>query len=239
MDSKELEFLISTCKDLRVLYVEDNDEVRLQTSKLLSIYFKYITQAINGKDGLEKFKNNKFDVVFTDINMSVMDGISMIKEIKKSDSKIPIVIFSAYDNTEYFLQTIECGIDGYILKPFRFEEIRKVVEKIVLKLIALNKLDTKIKLIGDFYWEKVEKILYKKDEEIYLTKKESLLFQLLASSKHKVATSQEIEIELFDDDYSDNKRVRSLLSRLRCKVDCDLMQSVYSQGYKLNLAKKC
>jgi YesN/AraC family two-component response regulator len=183
MDSKELELLISTCKDLKVLYVEDDDEVRLQTSKMLSIYFKCITQAVNGKDGLEKFKNNKFDVVFTDINMSVMDGISMIKEIKKSDSQIPIVIFSAYDNTEYFLQTIECGIDGYILKPFRFEEIRRVVEKIVLKLIALEKLDTKIKLICDFYWDKVEKILYKKDEEICLTKKELEASSLVLDAK--------------------------------------------------------
>lgn len=239
MNSKELELLISTCKDLHILYVEDNKEVRLQTAKMLGIYFECITQAVDGKDGLEKFKNNKFDAVFTDINMSVMDGISMIKEIKKLNSQIPIVIFSAYDNTEYFLQTIECGIDGYILKPFRFEEIQKVVEKIVLKLIDLEKLDTKIKLIDDFCWDKSEKTLYKKDEEIYLTKKESILFELLASSKHKVATSEEIEIEVFDDNYSDNKRVRSLLSRLKCKVNCELMQSVYSKGYKLNLAKKC
>ena len=239
MDSKELELLLSTCKDLNILYVEDNEDVRLQTSKMLSIYFKFITQAVNGKDGLDKFKNNKFDAIFTDINMSVMDGISMIKEIKKIDSKIPIVIFSAYDNTEYFLQTIECGIDGYILKPFRFEEIQKVVEKIVLKVIDLEKLDTKIKLINGFYWDKMKKNLYQIDKEIYLTKKESLLFELLSSSKHKVATSQEIEIEVFDDHYTDNKRVRSLLSRLRCKVGCDLMQSVYSQGYKLNLDNKC
>jgi len=240
MNNEDLDHLISICKDLHILYVEDNDEVRLQTSKMLSIYFKQITQAVNGKVGLEKFKNNKIDAVFTDINMSVMDGISMIKEIKKINSQIPIIIFSAYDNKEYFLQTIECGIDGYILKPFRFEEIKKVLAKIALKIIDLEKADTKIELIDGFYWDKVEKILYQKDKEIYLTKKESKFFQLLASSRHKIASSEEIEIELFDDDnYNDNKRVRSLLSRLRCKVGCDLMHSVYSEGYKLNLAKKC
>ncbi len=103
MNNEDLDHLISICKDLHILYVEDNDEVRLQTSKMLSIYFKQITQAVNGKVGLEKFKNNKIDAVFTDINMSVMDGISMIKEIKKINSQIPIIIFSAYDNKEYFL----------------------------------------------------------------------------------------------------------------------------------------
>lgn len=239
MDSKELELLISTCKDLKVLYVEDNDEVRAQTSKILSLYFKCITQAIHGKEGLDKFKHNKFDIVFTDINMSVMDGISMIKEIKKLDSDVPIVIFSAYDNTEYFLQTIECGVDGYILKPFRFDEIQKVVSKIVLKLQNLNKINTKIELIDNFYWAKAEKILFKKEEAIRLTKKESILFQLLSVCQNRVVTSEEIEIELFDDDYSDNKRVRSLLSRLKCKVGSDLIQSIYGEGYKLNLAKQC
>lgn len=239
MDSKELELLISTCKDLNVLYVEDNDEVRVQTSKILSLYFKCITQAIHGKEGLDKFKNNKYDIVFTDINMSVMDGISMIKEIKKLDSQVPVVIFSAYNNTEYFLQTIECGVDGYILKPFKFDEIQKIISKIVLKLQNLNKINTKIELIDGFYWDKSEKILYKKEEIIYLTKKESILFQLLSAFKNRVVTSEEIEIELFDDNYSDNKRVRSLLSRLKCKVSSDLIQSVYAEGYKLNLAKEC
>jgi DNA-binding response OmpR family regulator len=168
-----------------------------------------------------------------------MDGISMIKEIKKLDSQVPVVIFSAYDNTEYFLQTIECGVDGYILKPFKFDEIQNIVSKIVLKLQNLNKINTKIELIDGFYWDKSEKILYQKEEVIYLTKKESILFQLLSAFKNRVVTSEEIEIELFDDDYSDNKRVRSLLSRLKCKVSSDLIQSVYAEGYKLNLGKEC
>ncbi len=239
MDSKGFKFLISICKELDILYVEDDYEVRSQISKMLSIYFKSVTVAADGKDGLDKFNNSKFDVIFTDINMSVMDGISMIKEIRKTDVKIPIVIFSAYDNTEYFLQTIECGIDGYILKPFSFEEIKKIVEKVVFKLIELKESNAKIELINGFHWDKINTNLYQDDKEIQLTKKEKILFELLASSMHRVVSFDDIEIALFDDDYSDNKRVRSLLSRLRCRVGCDLMQSIYSQGYKLNLRQAC
>ena len=239
MNSKGLKFLISTCKELDILYVEDDYEVRSQISKMLSIYFRSVTEAVDGKDGLEKFNNSKFDIIFTDINMSVMDGISMIKKIRETDTQIPIVIFSAYDNTEYFLQTIECGIDGYILKPFSFEEIKKVVEKIVFKLMEFKGTNTKIELINSFYWDKKDKNLYKDDKEVQLTKKEKILFELLASTKHRVVSSEEIEIVLFDDDYCDNKRVRSLLSRLRCRVGCDLMHSIYSEGYKLNLAQSC
>lgn len=239
MPVNNLKNLLSTCKDFSILYVEDNDEVRFQTSKMLSIYFPHITEAVNGQEGLAQFKKKSFDIVFTDINMSVMDGISMIKEIRKINPQIPIIIFSAYDKTEYFLKTIECGIDGYILKPFRFEEIQNVIEKVVLKLKEFKKINPKIELINDFYWDKDKKILLHKDKEINLTSKETLLFELLSSVEHKVVTSQEIEIEIFKDDYSDNKRVRSLLSRLKCKIECNLIESIYAQGYKLNLAKKC
>lgn len=239
MSSNKLKFLVSSCENLNVLCVEDNYEVRLQTIKMLSIYFSSITEAIDGKDGLVKFKNSHFDIVFTDINMPLTDGISMIKEIRKIEPQIPVVVFSAYDNTEYFLETIKCGIEGYILKPFKFEEVQKVIEKIVLKLENSKRINTKIALTHDFFWDKENKSLLKDDKEIALTKKETLLFELLSSIDHKVATPEEIEMEIFNDDYSDNKRVRSLLSRLKCKIGCELIKNVYSRGYKLNLAKKC
>lgn len=237
MDTNDLKILVATCKNLKALYVEDNDTVRFETTKILSIYFSCVEEAIDGKSGLEKFKNNNFDIVFTDINMPKIDGLSMIKKIRKIDPKIPIVIFSAYDNTEYFLEAIDYGVDGYILKPFRLNDIQKVMTKIVSKLADGKKVNKKIKLINNFVWDKKNKILIKSNKKIDLTKKETLLLVLLSSLTNKIVSSEEIENELFNDNYSDNKRVRSLLSRFHLKVGCDLIKSIYAQGYKLNLEK--
>ena len=73
----------------------------------------------------------------------------------------------------------------------------------------------------------------KEHEEVKLSKHETALFALLTSSKQRVFSSEEIEIAVFDDDFSDNKRVRNLLSRLRQKLGCDVIQSIYGEGYKL------
>lgn len=236
---KILRNLINLTKDLKVLYVEDNDDVRIQTAKVLSIYFQNITQSKNAKEALKKFKNSTFDLIFTDIDMPEINGLEMIKQIREKDDFIPIIIISAYDDTNYFLKAIEYGIDGYILKPFKFDSIQNLIKKVTLKINKFKKIPHIIKLLDNYHWNIEDSCLYKDQEIINLTKKENILFRLLASSTNAIYTTEEIEIELFNDDYNDNKRVRSLISRLRNKLSSNLIISIYAQGYKLNREKKC
>lgn len=231
MDSHLLSSLREMCRTKRVLYVEDDFDVRTQTRKMLELYFKEIVEFDNGLDALACFGHEPFDLIFTDINMPKMDGLCMIGEIRKLNPTIPIVIFSAYDNTEYFLKTIQQGVSGYILKPFSFKDILETLEKIMHQL-STCKLHA-LALIEGYYWERATQCLCKEHQEVKLSKHETALFDLLTSSKQRVFSSEEIEIAIFDDDFSDNKRVRNLLSRLRQKLGCDLIQSIYGEGYKL------
>ncbi len=204
----------------------------------MSLYFDDITLAKNGRDGLNKFKQFEYDIIFTDIHMPIMDGLSMIEHIRNFDKNIPIVVFSAYDNTEYLLKSIELNVDSYILKPFNFDEFQKIVKKIVDKLFQAKKISKNLNLIDNYHWCYETATLYKKDQKVYLTKNETTLLKLLTSSKKRIFSSEEIEIEVFDDDYNDNKRVRGLISRFNKKIGTKLINSIYSQGYKLNLGKK-
>ncbi len=234
-----LKELIQTSKNLKVLYVEDNENVRLQTAKVLSIYFENITLSKNAKEALKEFKNSDFDLIFTDIDMPEINGLEMIKQIRKKDDFIPIIVISAYDNTEYLLKTIEYGIDGYILKPFKFDTIQNTIKKAISKLHRLKRDSHIIKLIDNYHWDREEVCLYKNNEAIKLTKKETILLKLLSSSTNAIYTSEEIENELFNDDYCDNKRVRSLISRLKNKLSSNLIISIYAHGYKLNKEIQC
>lgn len=236
---KELNLLKTKCEKLKVLYVEDDIQVQTQTSKVLSIYFNNITLASNGKEGLEKLKRENIDIIFTDINMPKMDGLSMIEHIRNINSSIPVVVFSAYDKTEYLLKMIEYGVDGYILKPFKFNQIQKVIEKVVNKIYKSRQIVNTVKLIDSYEWHIETSTLNRYSKQITLTRNEIMLFNLLSSSKYGVYSSEEIEVELFNDNYSDNKRVRGLISRLNKKVDSQLVKSIYGQGYKLNLDEKC
>ena len=119
MTPDKLENIIKCTKNLNILYIEDNISVQKQTTKMLESFFNKIYLANNGKEALELFeKENLYNLVITDIEMPLLDGISFIEAIRKYNKKIPIIVLSAHDNKNYFLKTIKAGIDGYILKPY-------------------------------------------------------------------------------------------------------------------------
>ena len=224
-------------KNMKVLYVEDNAEAQSQTIKMLENFFDDISVANNGQEGLELFKNDSFHIVFTDIEMPVMNGILMIEKIREIDKNIPIIIFSAYDKSEYFLKTISAGIDGYILKPYDFKQIINTITKVAMKFDIEVKFKNTLKLYDDFLWDKEKSELSKDEQTVKLTKNEIKLFDILSSSKDRIMSNEDIESHIFDDELIDNKRVRNLISRLKVKLKTSLVESNYGNGYKLKLSE--
>ncbi len=218
---------------INVLYVEDNEEIRIQTIKLLEIYFNNIDVAKNGQDGLTMFQKNKYHIVFTDLNMPVMDGMKMIEEIRKDNKETPIVVLSGHDDTEYFLKTIHSGIDGYILKPYELKQIKDTINNVLQKVNSEREASEKIKLNANFIWDKKNNILLKDGDVVKLTKNEVKLFTLLTTNKHSTFESEDIESYIFNDEISNNKRIRNLMSRLNKKLGTTLVESIYGVGYKI------
>jgi YesN/AraC family two-component response regulator len=132
-----MENIIKDTSELSILYVEDDQIVREATLKIFDLLFKNMIVAVNGADGLAKFKKNKIDIVITDINMSIMNGLDMARYIKSINQSIPIFVFSAYQDTEYFMEAIKIGIEGYMIKPIEinqfFQSLSKTIENIKLK----------------------------------------------------------------------------------------------------------
>lgn len=220
---------------LNILYVEDDAETRFYTLEMFENFFSNITIGIDGQDGLDKFKKFTYDVIFTDINMPIMDGLEMIKNIRLLNNSVPIIIFSAHDEIEYFTKSIYYGIDGYLLKPFHMLELDNIIGKLVnKKQTALEENSKNIKkLLEGFYWDITDEKLYQYEKEIVLTKNEILLFRLLTSLEGRIYSAVDIEIVIFDDDISDTFRVRNLLSRLKKKLQFNLIESIYGHGYRL------
>lgn len=114
-------------KDLRLLYVEDDENLRVETSKLFSHLFDHISTAEDGAEGLKKFQEETFDIVITDINMPNMNGVEMVQAIKEIAPSQPIVITSAHDESHYLLPLIDAGVDKYILKPISMQNMLTVL----------------------------------------------------------------------------------------------------------------
>lgn len=134
--------IVKVTKNLTLLYVEDNEEVRKATLYFLEEFFDDIIIARDGSEGFTKFYNSniandfftKIDLIITDINMPVESGLEMSKRIRELDEHIPILILSAYSDTNYFLESITLGLDGYILKPIEMTQFLKVLNRIITKI---------------------------------------------------------------------------------------------------------
>lgn len=103
--------------DVSILYVEDDAAIRENLLVFLKRRFGKVWQAENGLDGLSLYLERLPDIVMTDIRMPIMDGLAMTRGILKQNSKAPIIITSAHNETDDLLEAIELGISHYLLKP--------------------------------------------------------------------------------------------------------------------------
>jgi len=112
-----------------LLYLEDDEEIRGQFIKILTPYFKTILIGINGKEGLELYQKHRPEIVITDIKMPLMNGLEISKAIKNIDKNTKIIIVSAYQDTEYFLDAIDIGVNQFILKPIIIDKLLQAIKK--------------------------------------------------------------------------------------------------------------
>lgn len=121
-------------KKMQVLYVEDDVHIFDEMTRYLKKIFLEVVTASNGFLGLEAYKSGKFELVITDLSMPVMNGIDMLQEIKKIDESQNVLITSAHTESEYMFAAIKLGVDGYIIKPFEFNQLNQELYKIVEKI---------------------------------------------------------------------------------------------------------
>ncbi len=177
MDKELLDKILKLKSELKikVLYVEDNDAVREDTVELLKEFFYHIETASNGVEGLEKFKKGKFDLVITDINMPKMNGIEMIKEIKKIDKRVPVIVITAFSDFKYLVECIKVGVYGYILKPIDINQLLEVLNTVLEKIKLRRERDKALQLL-----EQYKKII---DESATVTKTDLKGFITYANDK--------------------------------------------------------
>ncbi|WP_375722977.1 EAL domain-containing protein [Arcobacter sp. KX21116] len=125
---------ISILKNITILYAEDEKSLRDITLNILKGFTNKQFVAENGLEGLDLFKKHEeeIDLIITDVNMPQMNGLDMIKEIKKINPNIPIIVATAFSNTEYLLEAIDIGVDKYILKPIDMKKLLQVMSQSLL-----------------------------------------------------------------------------------------------------------
>ena len=125
-------FDIAKLRQITLLYVEDESDLRKTEGQVYNKLFKKVYAAEDGLEALSVFQKHKdeIDVIVTDINMPRMNGIEFSKEVLKT-TNIPIIITSAHSHAEFTTKAIEFGVKKHLIKPITINEIIQDIEEVV------------------------------------------------------------------------------------------------------------
>ncbi len=179
-------------KNLNVLYAEDDKELLMETSELLEDFFSSVDAVSNGHIALQKYleyqeKNSRnYDLVITDINMPVMNGVELIKEIHKIYPEQVVIVISAYNDSARLIELINIGITHFILKPIAPIQLMRILHQ------ASKEISNQKQLI--MYREELEDMNKNLDEKVKEQAKEIIFIQKV--SIEAIANM----VESYDDD---------------------------------------
>ncbi len=127
MQHIDIKTALKYTQKLTLLYVEDDVELQKHTQELFNSLFNLVVVSSDGKEALEYYKKEAFDIVVSDIKMPHMDGVELVKEIKEINANQAIIITSAYDDSSYLLDFINLNVNKFINKPINLNSLLDTV----------------------------------------------------------------------------------------------------------------
>ena len=225
---------------MRILMVEDERYMAEAVALVLKKNNYSVDLEYNGEAGLDSGLSGIYDIIILDIMLPKMDGISILKELRRYGIETPVILLTARGETEDKVRGLDSGADDYLAKPFHTDEL-------LARLRALGRrkselLNKGILKYGDIELNPLTLLLGCEGKEIKLTLKESQLLELLIK-RNTMIISKEIIIEKlwgYDTDAEDN-RVEIHVSLLRKKLfqlESDVsICTIRGAGYVLKAVK--
>lgn len=220
--------------DKVVLYAEDEVGIRNTVVEILELFFHKVIAVKDGNEALEQFEITPPDILIFDICLPHIDGLEVIRSIRKKNKNIPVIILSAHAEHEYLWRAVELKITKYLVKPFKKEDLENALKLCCNELSSYQKnISLNEKIIYDFS----KKILTIDSNECKLSKGESRLLEYMLENNNKVLSCETIEEYLWGyDGVSHSKEaVKALIKELRKKVGKDIIKNIYGLGYCLDI----
>ena len=207
----------------RILYVEDDADLRFVTQDNLGQHGYEVVGCDNGKTALAVFREHSFDLCILDVMLPEMDGFTLAREIRRENEEVPILFLTAKSLPEDRLAGLRIGADDYLTKPFAMEELLLKIE-IFLKRRKLTVLSGQRAIpIGDYSLDFENLTLsHPVQGPKRLTQKEADLLRLLCRKRNEVVRRAEVLETLWGkNDYFLGRSLDVFISRLRKYLKAD------------------
>ena len=221
---------------MKILYVEDEKAIAEAVEQVLKDNKYNVDLAFDGEYGLDCGLSNIYDIIILDIMLPKMDGIKVLKELRRSNIKTPILLLTARGQIEDKVQGLDSGADDYLAKPFHMDEL-------LARLRALGRRQAELAndglmRHGDIALNPYTHIVSCTDQELQLTPKEAQILELLIRNNGISVSKDTIITKIwgFDSEAEDN-HVEIHISNLRKKLgqlqSGTLINTIRGEGYML------
>ena len=224
----------------KILIAEDDLELKVLFESVLKKHEYQVKCVSNGKEGLEEFDKEYYDLVISDIMMPVMDGWAVCKAIR-DEGQTPVIMLTAKGETDDKVAGLKSGADDYITKPFEMKEVLARIEAVLRRSTGVTAEKKARKLAFDKMTIDMDAFELTVDgKKVDTPPKEMELLFYLASSPNRVYTRNQLLDEVWGFDYfGDSRTVDVHVKRLREKLEGVSenwsLKTVWGVGYKFEV----
>lgn len=217
-------------KNLNVLYVDDDPIACERLKKILVYYFSKVYIANSAEKAMNFYKKGRCNLLLVDYDMPIMTGADFLHEIRKTNTTIPAVIISSYDDKEKLFNAIELQLVSYLVKPYSMDELKTVFYKVLDWIDDKGLLE---KVLGDnILYNYSTKKINNNSEEITLSPSEFKILEILLNNEKRLINYEELM-----DSIGENCTHKSLVNqmhKLKKKIGVDIIKNVKDLGYILS-----
>ena len=220
---------------MKILIVEDEKKVASFLKKGLEQEYYTVDVTHDGKAGLDLSLTEDYDLIILDIMLPLLDGITLLREIRNAKIDVPVLMLTAKDSTEDKVEGLDSGADDYLAKPFALEELLARVRALVRRKEKVKNL---LLLANDLSLDTQTHKVKRGDKEIILTPKEYSILEYLLRNKNHVVSRMKLTEHVYEYQFDPDTNVIDVyINKLRNKIDKDsdqpILHTIRGIGYMI------
>ena len=220
-----------------ILLVDDEELVRENYANYLDSRFEKVYEACDGSDAYDTYLKKSPDIIITDIQMPIMNGIEFISKVREKDHSTKVIFITSHGTNEYLLESSCLKLSKFLVKPISRVAFKSAIEIAVDELVKYKTISNEyIRLSDNFSYKSDSQEVFHNNILVKTTKKEKELLDFFFKNQNKFVTYLEITQHIWNESNQERvESIKNILKKLRRKLPSGLIENIYGIGYKLSL----
>ncbi|MBM7542272.1 response regulator transcription factor [Amphibacillus cookii] len=218
---------------MKIMLVEDEEMLSAIVAKGLRKVGYAVDTVFNGEEALEYYQINEYDIIVLDLNIPKIDGLDVLRTIRKKDIDTKILILSARAKIDERILGLDEGANDYLIKPFDFGELEARIRNLLRRNFSVISATI---MLGSFMIDTNAKKVICNNEALNLTRKEYNIFEYLILNKNRIVSAEQLVEHIWDSEFNPfsnalRYHIHTLKKKLSDFSDKEVIKTIRGQGY--------